>query len=113
MNKIKDVEHRFYTIDIIRGLAALSVLLTHWGGLTEKYADQFTKKIILILQVPINLIWQGGGTHPGVVIFIVLSGFCIHLSVEKNIKQIKNKYFWKIYYLRRSIRIYPVSVVSG
>lgn len=107
-NKIKKLQTRFYIIDIIRGLAALSVLLSHWGGWTERYADEFTKKIILILQAPINFIWQGGGTHPGVVIFIVLSGFCIHLSVEKNTHQIKDKNFWKVYYLRRAIRIYPV-----
>lgn len=99
---------RFYTIDIFRGLAAISVLLSHLINWTGEYQNNLTKFFLNILVIPLDLVWRAGGTHPGVVVFIVLSGFCIHLSVAKNKDLIQKKYFWKNYCIRRSFRIYPI-----
>ena len=46
--------------------------------------------------------------HPGVVVFIVLSGFCIHLPQAKHPENLKHDGFWKYFALRRAIRIIPV-----
>lgn len=100
---------RLVSIDAIRGAAALSVLLTHWAAWTGKYANAFTTRFIDIVTTPINFLWpNGGGVHIGVIIFIVLSGFCIHLPQARNINQLAERGFWSKYIRRRAFRILPV-----
>ena len=103
---------RFLTLDVIRGLAALSVLISHWGGWTHKFQNEITVDIVRLLQLPIKIIWQAGGIHPGVIVFIVLSGFCIHLPCAKNPTLSELPGFWSVYAKRRIIRIYPVYWVA-
>jgi peptidoglycan/LPS O-acetylase OafA/YrhL len=100
---------RYHSLDIVRGLAALSVLLTHWGGWTVSFADDTTSQIIGFWQKAFGfLLWGGGGIHPGVIIFIVLSGFCIHLPQAMAPDKLNKAGFWRIFILRRSSRIMPV-----
>lgn len=100
---------RYHSLDIVRGLAALSVLLSHWGSWTIGYADTTTKQIIIFYQYAFQLLlWGGGGIHPGVIIFIVLSGFCIHLPQAIKPEKLNRSEFWRLYAFRRSIRILPV-----
>ena len=46
MNKGSGKIQRFISLDIARGLAALSVLLSHWGGWTGTYAGPASKNVI-------------------------------------------------------------------
>ncbi len=101
---------RLYSLDIIRGLAAVSVFLSHLHNpfqesslmyyIVDTYQNAFRE-----------FIWSNGGLHPGVIVFIVLSGFCIHMSLAKNEKCL-NKSYWKYYFRRRFFRIYPVMVAG-
>jgi peptidoglycan/LPS O-acetylase OafA/YrhL len=89
------------------------VLLTHWGGWTIAYADSTTEKIIVFFQYIFELLlWKGGGIHPGVIIFIVLSGFCIHLPQALMPDKLRKSGFWRLFILKRSIRILPVFWVA-
>ena len=107
------MQQRYYSLDIVRGMAALSVLLTHWGGWTFYFTDSTTKHVIVFFQNIFKFsLWNGGGIHPGVVIFIVLSGFCIHLPLAASPNLIAQSGFWRIFTLRRSIRIMPVLFIA-
>ncbi len=99
---------QYITLDVARAIAAVSVFLTHWGLWTREYQDPITINLVDILCYPIEFIWTGGGTHPGVIIFIVLSGFCIHLplAIKPDLYKLKN--YWIIYFKRRVVRIFPV-----
>jgi peptidoglycan/LPS O-acetylase OafA/YrhL len=56
--------------------------------------------------------WASAGIHPGVVAFIVLSGFCIHLPIARNKALADAPGFWSVYWKRRSTRIAPVFVLG-
>lgn len=102
---------RLYHLDVIRGLAALSVFFVHWDGSIKaiplyKHQDIVNYFFDIIFQVFKSILWANQGLHPGVVAFVVLSGFCIHLA-QSSRKADTGKYF-----LRRFIRIYPVFLFS-
>lgn len=104
---------RYHTLDIVRGLAALSVFFSHWGGWTIAFADAPIKRLIVFYQNAFQfLLWGGGGIHPGVIIFIALSGFCIHLPQALTPEKLNRSGFWRIFALRRSSRILPVFWVA-
>jgi peptidoglycan/LPS O-acetylase OafA/YrhL len=104
---------RFKSLDIVRGLAALSVLLTHLGPWTFAYADTTTQLFVLIYQKVFHFAFgYGSGVNPAVIIFIVLSGFCIHLPQALSQDNVFNYKFWRTYAFRRSIRILPVFFVG-
>jgi len=98
---------RSHGIDILRAVAALSVLITHIG-ITD-YPGIIGESIHDIIRLlNHNLIWVNGGLHGGVIIFVVVSGFCIHLGS----KSLTNKNFLKIYIIRRFFRIYPLFIFA-
>ena len=103
---------RYHSLDIVRGLAALSVLLSHWGSWTIAYADATSKQIMMLYQNAFQFLLWRGGIHPGVIIFIVLSGFCIHLPQAMAPDKLNKSGFWWIFALRRSFRILPVFWVA-
>jgi len=100
------MKNRIVTLDILRAIASLSVLFTHFSNpfiertVSFELVNSYHKFIRLSL-------WANGGVHGGVVIFIVLSGFCIHLSAAKNQSQHIN---FRKYYIRRYVRILPVLI---
>ncbi len=94
-------------IDILRAVAVLSVLLTHIGTYNPSGIIGKSLNDILIF-LNNNLIWANQGLHGGVIIFIVVSGFCIHMGN----KSIVNKNFLKIYTIRRFFRIYPLLIFA-
>ena len=108
---------RFNHLDVIRGLAALSVFFVHWDGSIKPialYKHQDNELLFdIIFQVFKSILWANEGLHPGVVAFVVLSGFCIHLAQSsKDIAFPKEKQILGKYFLRRFIRIYPVFLFS-
>lgn len=95
-------------LDVVRGLAALSVVMSH----TAEYLTS-AGTIVSFVVAPIVLFftysfWASGGLHPGVIVFIVLSGFCIHMPVAGNSELPARKGFWVVYWKRRLLRITPV-----
>jgi len=113
-----------------RAFAALTVLLSHWEGLIHNSVFPRGDGQPIFWQGMIRLFeltfWANGGLHPGVVIFIVLSGFCIHLSyrteqnnsatIDLNRPEIgidHNLGYWIRFVVKRGMRIYPVYLLGA
>src|SRR5450432_818011 len=107
------VAARLPAVDMLRGVAALSVLAFHarvilWVGASERWAKVGTHGSLLD--------WLGYATLPfrygylGVPLFFVISGYCIH---RPNIKKLAGGVLgWRQFFRRRFIRIYPVLIVA-
>ncbi len=106
---------RLHSIDILRGLAALSVAFYHiWGhdgsyafpsnGLVPTTADP---TLFTYLISPLR--WG----YLGVSLFLVLSGFCIHLPYARK-KYTLGSYEFKgpAFFTRRIWRLYPAYIVA-
>src|ERR1700730_6258229 len=90
---------RLLGIDLLRGVACLAVVgfhIYHMSGVDES---------------PSPWRWVFYPFHfgsSGVTIFIVLSGFCIHLSVARTLKNSQRlRAEWGKFWRRRFIRLYP------
>jgi peptidoglycan/LPS O-acetylase OafA/YrhL len=104
---------RYWSLDILRGICALSVFLNHWvlwsnfvpageiQALIHQWLDWAYRAFIL-------LAWPTGGQHPAVICFFVLSGFCVHGPLERRIGQPGLTVDWREYFIRRTRRIMPV-----
>lgn len=95
-----DRQHHIKSLDIIRGLAACGVFVSH-------FVQQF-------LNVPV-LGWCGLALEllgvMGVAVFFVLSGFLIHAGAL--VEQHRNGQMnWRAYAVRRFFRIYPAYLVA-
>ncbi len=97
---------RLGVINALRGLSALAIVLYHvrlplWVGWTEISAHP--EKYSLIDQA---LAYPGAGCHffgQAVMLFFVLSGFCIHYPYAGQARLLE----LKSYAIRRVLRIYP------
>jgi peptidoglycan/LPS O-acetylase OafA/YrhL len=96
--------HRLNSIDAMRGLAALAVVFLH---LRHDAPGGFR---INPLFFPFLAIDFG---YLGVTLFIVLSGFCIHLAVARGMGQGKGIHVrWGPFWKRRFWRLYPPYVAA-
>ena len=68
---------RLVAVDVLRALAALAVLLHH----VSFGADDLPGPARTLLSVPVKL------GRLGVPLFLVLSGFCIHLSAARGLNR--------------------------
>ncbi len=99
---------RLASIDALRGVAALGVVLYHAIGRAEASAPQH------LLQWPAFFLHSlTGFGYVGVFLFFVISGFCIHLQWAKaraagRSHQIHFGAFWK----RRLRRLYPAYLIA-
>ena len=110
--------HRYWSLDILRGICALSVFLNHWplwsnfapvGGV-ETWIHRWLQHAY---EAFIVLSWPTGAQHPAVVCFFVLSGFCVHGPFERRIGGPGATVAWGDYYVRRIRRIMPVYWVGS
>jgi peptidoglycan/LPS O-acetylase OafA/YrhL len=101
---IQQAQHmRLYFLDSIRGLAAFAVLLNHcFLALPDIIAKTYI--VPLIKWTPLRVIMVG---RPAVIIFFVLSGFALGLSLLNS----KNTSY-KSFMIRRVCRIYPPYVAA-
>ena len=98
VSKQKNQEKRLLiSINLIRAIASLGVLFYHQH-----------LGMLLIRYTSLNIFWviDSFGAYYAVPLFFLVSGYCIHLS---NIKHVKNNESLPLakYYKRRLIRIYP------
>ena len=93
-------------VDEMRGISALAVAWFHsrsdlWIGFKSINADRAAysvfDRVLSYFSLPVS---QMGGL---VMLFFVLSGFCIHLPTARR----KVAPSWNIYFARRFLRIYP------
>lgn len=93
-----DREEHFKALDGLRGLAVLIVLLSHASNLGFMFADFLNfQKIGKI----------------GVYLFFVLSAYLLDRQIAiAFITRQAGRLFWKNYFLRRFLRIYPLYTVS-
>lgn len=91
-------------LDLLRGLAALMVLLGHWRNLLFIDYPQLTAHKLMLL-VPYALSSAG---HQAVVIFFVLSGYLISGSVFRSLE--RGQWSWSSYLTHRIVRLWVVLV---
>lgn len=97
------MNRRYTYLDSSRGLAALSVVLSHFFGAYGVF--KFLKPVE---DTPVHIFWHGAGA---VSYFFILSGFVLSISFFKDEKAAKD---FKIagYLIRRIFRIYPLYILS-
>lgn len=106
---------RLDSIDALRGLAALSVALYHVWGKDGIYpwpsvgivTETFNPNAFHYLISPLR--WG----YLGVSLFLVLSGFCIHLAYAQRKQETGSYQFTpKPFFLRRIWRLYPAYLLA-
>jgi peptidoglycan/LPS O-acetylase OafA/YrhL len=90
---------RLQSIDLLRGIAALAVVILHVPHQAPGWEKQFD--LAYWLWLPINL------GHLGVSLFVVLSGFCIHTNTLRASRPGELSLHWGAFWKRRFIRLYP------
>lgn len=103
-------KRRIYSLDSLRGIAAFSVLLYHCylvSFLVKSSINNALETLSFpartILSLSINLFTSG---HSAVILFFVLSGFVLTISI------VTRKQSYKTFILKRIFRIYPILFIS-
>lgn len=91
-------------LDLLRGIAALLVLLGHWRNLLFYDYPQLTAHKVLLF-LPYGLSTAG---HQAVVIFFVLSGYLISGSVFRMFE--RDQWSWRGYLTHRLVRLWVVLI---
>lgn len=95
---------RYEEFDSIRGIAALTVLFHHCLivfpsiYLAHKHQEQSSQILKVITYSPLHFFWAG---HEAVILFFVLSGFVLYLSISNS-----KAFVYKEYVIKRLCRIY-------
>lgn len=95
---VKNKNERVQSIDFLRGVASMSVVLYHVTHANDLLS---TDGIVY------NLFKSGGGF--GVSVFFLISGYVLPYSLDKSEYSIKNYYF---FFVKRIRRIEPVFIAS-
>ena len=99
----KQSSGRLASVDVLRGLAATAVVLCH-TAFTPKDAPWTFQ---LFVWAPFRY------GYLGVTVFIVLSGFCIHLGIARKMAQGSAAAAdWRSFWRRRFYRLYPPYVAA-
>ncbi len=104
---------RLWTLDVLRGLCAGIVFLSHWhlwSDFTPRgpVESAFRAVAARVHDAVAVLTWPTGGHHPAVLGFFVLSGFCIHYPFARRALAGEPRPVWRDYLWRRWLRIVPV-----
>jgi peptidoglycan/LPS O-acetylase OafA/YrhL len=83
---------RFYELDSLRGVAALTVVFHHFSRICPEHLTH------LLIRTPLRLLIAG---HQAVILFFLLSGFVLTLPYKK-----KNSLSYGPFLLKRVCRIY-------
>lgn len=100
---------RLLELDSLRGLAALSVVFSHFINVFPQILDttynQNSTLIKLLKYTPLHIFWTG---HESVVFFFILSGFVLFLPFLKKDEGI----FYPAYLVKRVCRIYIPYIIA-
>lgn len=104
---------RLWSLDVLRGLCAAIVFLSHWHLWSnfppQTELERLVHRALEICHDTLALLtWPTGGHHPAVLGFFVLSGFCIHYPFERRWRNGEPEPSWRDYLFRRARRILPV-----
>lgn len=109
-------DERLAAIDVLRGLAAVAVVLYHaraefWVGLKQTWLEHGLGGAPDVWLAYALSAFSFGWI--GVPVFFVLSGYCIHRSPASRLKS-GDPFGWSTFafYKRRIIRIYPVYIAA-
>lgn len=91
-------------LDLVRGLAALIVLLEHWRNIF--FVDYPQIAVHRIWFAPFYILCSAG--HQAVVIFFVLSGYLISRSVFRMLE--RGTWDWRLYLTHRLLRLWIVLI---
>ncbi len=111
---IRHPPERLWSLDVLRGVCASIVFLSHWHLWTHFAPRTGPERAVhgfgdWMHEVFSNLCWPQGGHHPAVIGFFVLSGFCIHYPFARRaLLAPEAKPDWSGYFRRRFLRIMPV-----
>jgi peptidoglycan/LPS O-acetylase OafA/YrhL len=92
---LKKSSNRIDQIDVLRGVAALVVVLFHYG---TRYNEMFPERSGWI---PLNIFWGSYGVH----LFFMVSGFVIFMTLERSRTRMD-------FIVSRASRLYPVYWVA-
>ena len=93
---------RYVALDGLRGIAALTVVMSHFFGMIPDMPLYFKA----LAQTPLHIFWDGAAA---VDLFFVLSGFCVALPyVANNERKIRAIPF----VIRRGFRLYPAYLAA-
>src|SRR5688500_1389308 len=88
---------RLTSIDALRGIAALAVVLTH---IPREHRGRIDGTFFAFLPIDFGTL--------GVPLFLVISGFCIHLAVARRaLEGHSASVDWAAFWKRRFYRLYP------
>ena len=103
------IRNRSDGIDFIRAFFALWVMAAHLVPWSARVVDDAERSVLEQIFRGIARLFQSSGeTHPAVLGFIVLSGYCIHRNGARR----DNNFAIRGYALRRIFRIWPVYVLA-
>lgn len=107
--------NRLDSIDALRGIAALMVALYHIWGKDGTYPFPSIGVVPQTFDAPFYsyLISPARWGYLGVSLFLVLSGFCIHLAYAKRNAETGSYAFApREFFLRRIWRLYPAYIIA-
>lgn len=98
---------RLISIDALRGIAALGVVLYHAVGQYQTPSQGFFNYLAL----PFHHLFTNG--YVGVFLFFVISGFCIHLQwARARAAGVEYKINFRAFWKRRLRRLYPPYLIA-
>lgn len=106
-----DFKKNLAILDVLRGAAAIYVLIGHarwllWEGFTEGYSTH-PENYNLLNKFSVYFFSLFKFGHEAVLLFFVLSGFVIHYSTASQLHRTQAKLSIKTYIYKRVKRIYP------
>jgi peptidoglycan/LPS O-acetylase OafA/YrhL len=102
-----EIPVRFYSLDVLRGIAALIVVIYHWTLFTPRYFPP-AAETPLVFQSVLHPIYVHG--FVAVDMFFILSGFIFYWLYSKSIAD-GNTSGWK-FAVHRFSRLYPLHFVT-
>lgn len=103
MSTSRRTQGRLHSVDVLRALAASWVMLNH----VQFHVKGASQQLLFWTTLPFNL------GYLGVTLFLVLSGFCIHLAVARRMMRGEGiRAEWGQFWKRRFWRLYPPYVAA-
>lgn len=98
-------------LDVVRAIAVFLVLKSHWNYFDIEKLGWFKEYLTTYSKYETYFLLNNRFIHPGVLIFIVLSGFIIHYTNKTSVTDADCK--WSLLFiLKRFARIYPVFILA-